>query len=64
MYTYIISPIPEIYCDITVAIAAPRMPCFNTKTKYKSKPILSITDTHKNTSGITELPIPRRRLEK
>ena len=26
MYTYIISPIPEIYCDITVAIAAPRIP--------------------------------------
>ena len=50
-------PIPERYWEITVAIAAPSTPNFNTITKNKSNPILSIAEIAKNISGIIELPI-------
>ena len=50
-------PIPERYWEITVAIAAPSTPNFNTMTKNKSNAILSIAETAKNISGVIELPI-------
>ena len=43
-------PIPERYWEITVAIAAPSTPNFNTITKNKSNAILSIAETAKNIS--------------
>ena len=38
---YTAIPIPEIYCDITVASAAPAAPLFKTRTNRKSNPIFS-----------------------
>ena len=53
-------PTPDRYCEITVACAAPATPSFKPMTNQRSRIILSIDDTARSKSGITELPIALR----
>ena len=50
-------PIPDIYCEIMVATAAPKVPCWKTATNTISNIIFNMVEIPKNIRGRTELPI-------
>ena len=60
MSAQIMMPIPETYCAMTVAPAAPATPKLRPMTNHKSSAIFKTAETAKNTSGTTELPTARR----
>lgn len=49
-------PIPETYCAITVASAAPPIPNGSTATKSMSRAMFNTALTARNISGAEELP--------
>ena len=60
---YTVIPIPDAYCAMTVAAAAPAIPQPSGITNSKSSPTLSTTDTPRNISGTAEFPMLLSRLE-
>ena len=60
MSAQIMMPMPETYCAMTVAPAAPATPKLRPMTNHKSSAIFKTAETAKNTSGTTELPTARR----
>ena len=56
-------PIPEAYCAITVAAAAPAIPQPSGMTNSRSSPTFSTTDTPRKISGAMEFPMLLSRLE-
>ena len=60
MSAQIMIPMPETYCAMTVAPAAPATPKLRPMTNHKSSAIFKTAETAKNTSGTTELPTARR----
>ena len=56
---YAAAPIPETYCAMTVAHAAPPTPISKASMNKRSSPTFKIADTPRNISGTTELPTAR-----
>ena len=55
---------PETYCAMTVAAAAPTTPHLQRTIKTKSRTTFVIAETARNAKGITEFPTERKRFEK
>ena len=56
---YSAMPMPETYCEMTVASAAPATPRPSPATNHRSSAMFSPAETARKASGTTELPSER-----